>query len=50
MEWERSSMESQTQYKAFMSKEITAKIGVKVGLRGVNVTLKGTCLFFPFGC
>ena len=41
MQWERSSVETTTQYKAFMSQEIKAKVGVNIGLRGINVTLKG---------
>ena len=34
-------METTTQYKAFMSQEIKAEVGVNIGLRGINVTLKG---------
>ena len=30
-----------TQYKAFTHDEITADIGLHIGLRGINVTLKG---------
>jgi hypothetical protein len=41
MQWEKSSVETTTQYKAFMSQEIKAKVGVNIGLRGINVTLKG---------
>lgn len=41
MEWEKSEVRTKTQYKAFMSQEIKAKVGVKIGLRGVNVTLTG---------
>ena len=41
MEWEKSAVEPETQYKSFMSKEIKVKVGVNIGLRGVNVTLKG---------
>lgn len=32
----------QTKYKAFSKVEITADIGLYIGLRGINVTLKGT--------
>jgi hypothetical protein len=39
--WEKSSVETTTQYKAFMSQEIKAEVGVNIGLRGINVTLKG---------
>jgi hypothetical protein len=44
MQWERSSVETTTQYKAFMSQQIKANIGVNIGLRGINVTLKGMCI------
>ena len=42
MEWEKSEIETKTLYKAFSKKEIEAHIGVKIGLRGVNITMKGT--------
>ena len=48
MEWKKSEVETTTQYKAFMSQEIKAKVGVKIGLRGVNVTLKGIMSFNNF--
>lgn len=41
MEWEKSEIETHTLYKAFSKKEIKAHIGVRIGLRGVNITLKG---------
>ncbi|CAH1252736.1 DUOXA1 [Branchiostoma lanceolatum] len=41
MEWEVSEVETGVQYKAFHNEEIHAKIGVKIGLRGANITLKG---------
>ena len=31
-----------TQYKALLPKEITATVGVRIGLRSVNITLLGT--------
>ena len=34
-----------TQYKAFANFEITADIGLHIGLRGVNITLKGKRLY-----
>ncbi|XP_070564580.1 dual oxidase maturation factor 1-like [Ptychodera flava] len=40
-DWETAEIKTKTQYKAFISKEIKASIGVKIGLRSVNVTLKG---------
>ena len=36
-----------TQYKAFAKFEITADIGLHIGLRGINVTLKGKPLSYP---
>jgi len=36
-----------TQYKAFAKFEITADIGLHIGLRGINVTLKGKPLIAP---
>lgn len=41
MEWEKDEIETKTLYKAFSGKEIEAKIGIKIGLRGVNITMKG---------
>ena len=41
MEWEKDEIETKTLYKAFSSKEIKAHIGIKIGLRGVNITMKG---------
>ncbi|PSN41138.1 hypothetical protein C0J52_05203 [Blattella germanica] len=40
--WEVGSINSQTAYKAGMPNEINATIGVKIGLRSVNVTLLET--------
>ena len=31
-----------TQYKALLPKEITATVGVRIGLRSVNISLLGT--------
>ncbi|XP_022909299.1 dual oxidase maturation factor 1-like [Onthophagus taurus] len=39
-EWEVAHIRSKTAYKAGSGEEITADIGVKIGLRSVNVTLK----------
>ncbi|XP_035666958.1 dual oxidase maturation factor 1-like isoform X1 [Branchiostoma floridae] len=41
MEWEVSEVETGVQYKAFHNEEIHATIGVKIGLRAANITLKG---------
>jgi len=48
-EWEVSEIaDVTTKYKAGTSKDIKADIGVHIGLRGMNITLKGkwfnTCL------
>ena len=43
MTWLRDEIkEVHTQYKAFTNKEIVADISLNIGLRGINVTLKGT--------
>jgi hypothetical protein len=42
MEWEHAEIETKTFYKAFSGKEIEAHIAMKIGLRGVNITMKGT--------
>ncbi|XP_011309827.1 dual oxidase maturation factor 1 [Fopius arisanus] len=39
-EWEVSHIETKTPYRAGVSTEIYAAIGIKIGLRSVNVTLK----------
>lgn len=39
--WQKDSVYVQTQYKAFTDEEIDAEVGLHVGLRGVNITLKG---------
>ncbi|XP_028409127.1 dual oxidase maturation factor 1-like [Dendronephthya gigantea] len=41
MEWEHAEIETKTLYKAFSGKEIEAHIAIKIGLRGVNITMKG---------
>ena len=40
-EWETASTHTITKYKAGTGKDIDASIGVHIGLRGVNITLKG---------
>lgn len=43
-EWEVAEAKNvRTKYKAGSAGEITADIAVYMGLRGINVTLKGTC-------
>lgn len=39
-EWEVGEIESKTAYRAGTGAEINATIGIKIGLRSVNVTLK----------
>ena len=39
--WYTDTVRVQTQYKAFTTEEINADVGLHVGLRGVNITLKG---------
>jgi len=39
--WETSTIHSRIQYTAFSGKEVTAFVGVHVGLLGVNVTIVG---------
>ena len=40
--WKRSSATSSFQYRAHQKREIRADVEVRIGLRGLNVTLKGT--------
>lgn len=40
-EWEVASVDTKTQYRAGLREEIHARIGVKIGLRSINITLKG---------
>lgn len=39
--WYTDKVTVQTQYKAFTTEEIRADVGLHIGLRGVNITLKG---------
>ncbi|XP_013403434.2 dual oxidase maturation factor 1 [Lingula anatina] len=41
-EWELSEVHTKTQYRAGINHEINASIKVAIGLRSVNITLKGT--------
>ena len=40
--WYTDTVSVQTQYKAFTTEEIIADVGLHIGLRGINITLKGT--------
>ncbi len=40
-DWEVAQIQSRTQYRAGLRQGINASIGVKIGLRSMNVTLKG---------
>lgn len=40
-EWEVASVTTDTQYRAGLKGEIKVDVGVKIGLRSVNITLKG---------
>ncbi|XP_060567555.1 dual oxidase maturation factor 1-like isoform X2 [Ruditapes philippinarum] len=40
--WETAQIHTRTKYKAGTGHEIEAEIGVHMGLRGINITLKGT--------
>ena len=44
--WETAEIHTRTKYKAGTGHEITADIGVHVGLRGINITLKGKHVIF----
>lgn len=39
--WETAEVEAYTKYKAGTGADIQAKIGLHIGLKGVNITLKG---------
>ena len=41
-EWEVAHIHTKTPYRAGLKREIEADIGVKIGLRSVNITLKST--------
>ena len=49
LDWESSSTQATTKYKAGTGKDITASIGVHIGLRGLNITLKGITAYFRIG-
>jgi dual oxidase maturation factor 1 len=40
--WESDVIKVNTQYKTGINKHINATIGLHIGLRGINITLKGT--------
>lgn len=40
-EWEYGKVKSKTPYRAGVGQEIEAQMEVKIGLRSVNITLKG---------
>ncbi|XP_055518488.1 dual oxidase maturation factor 2 [Leucoraja erinacea] len=40
-DWEEGHVTVNTTYKAFSSEMITARVGLQIGLAGINVTLKG---------
>lgn len=42
--WDTAEIHTRTKYKAGTGKEISADIGVHIGLRGINITLKGTVM------
>jgi hypothetical protein len=42
--WQNGTVTTRTGYKAFTDHEITAKVGLHIGLRGINITLKGMSL------
>ncbi|XP_078487801.1 dual oxidase maturation factor 1-like [Ciona intestinalis] len=48
-DWESAEIETKTAYKAFTKTEIHAKVGMKIGLGSVNVTLKGTPIYQTVG-
>lgn len=43
--WETSEIEVDSKYKAGTGEEIKARIGLHIGLKGVNITLKGTACY-----
>lgn len=47
-EWEVSEVSTKTAYRSGLKGEIHAEIGVKIGLRSVNITLKGSDLEIKF--
>ena len=42
--WYTDTVTVQTQYKAFTTEEIIADVGLHIGLRGINITLKGNLI------
>ena len=40
-DWETAMITTRTPYKAFTSTEITAEVGMRIGLSSMNITLKG---------
>ncbi|XP_041362682.1 dual oxidase maturation factor 1-like isoform X2 [Gigantopelta aegis] len=42
MTWETAEIHTETKYKAGTGKDINATIGLYIGLRGINITLKAT--------
>ena len=42
--WYTDTVRVQTQYKAFTTEEIVADVGLHIGLRGINITLKGSTI------
>ncbi|XP_043846229.1 dual oxidase maturation factor 2 [Dromiciops gliroides] len=44
-EWYVGQVKANTSYKAFTSAQVTANIGLQVGLGGVNITLTGTPVY-----
>ena len=40
--WQTGTIHTKTPYRQFTKEEINASVGLHVGLRGINVTLKGT--------
>ena len=45
--WYTDTISVQTQYRAFTSEEIVADVGLHIGLRGINITLKGNTITIP---
>ena len=39
--WQADTVNVLTQYKAFTDDEVVADVGLHIGLRGINVTLRG---------
>ena len=39
--WQTGTIKTRTAYKAFTDHEVAAQVGLHVGLRGINITLKG---------